>query len=88
MKCNGAKCITPIMGQNPIADFAMQSMQLPGAMPMPMGVPSMPMNMPLPGPSPMEINALMQPPLALPRQPIAFDNFQFRQKNRFGNLRG
>ena len=69
-----------------MADFAMQSMQLPGAMPMPMGVPSM--QMALPGPSPMELNALMQPPLALPRPPISFDNFQFKQKNRFGNLRG
>ena len=80
MKCSGAKCVTPIMGPNPMPDFGMQ---MPG---MPMGgVPPMPMA--FPGPTPTAIEAMMQPPMAIPRPP--FDNFVFKQKNRFGNnLRG
>jgi hypothetical protein len=93
MKCNGVKCITPITNQFNYPDFGLQ-LQYPGSS-MPMHMPmNMPMNVPLqmnmnmqrPS-SQMEIDTLIQPSLALTRP--SFDNFIFRQKNRFnGNLRG
>ena len=90
MKCSGARCITPInQGMPGMPD-------MPG-MPMPMPMPdfglqlpgSIPMGLPpvaFPGPTPTAIDAMMQQPMAMPRPP--FDNFVFKQKNRFGNLRG
>jgi hypothetical protein len=84
MKCNGVKCNTPIMYANAIPspsflpDFGLQ---LPSSIPM--GMPTVAM----PRPTPTEIEAMMQQPLALPRPP--FDNFVFKQKERYDrNLRG
>lgn len=73
MKCTGVKCSAPIINPNPIADFGLQ---LAGAIP-PLSIPK---------PSPIEIDAMMQPPVAIPRYPL--DNFVFKQKNPYRNLRG
>lgn len=77
MKCSGIKCVTPVLNPSVIPDY---SLQIPSAIPV--GIPPIP----LPQPTPTELDALMQPPLAIPRPP--FDNFIFKQNNRYRNLRG
>ena len=71
MKCSGIKCITPIT-TNPVPDFYMQ---------MPVQ-----MQMQMPQPSSWQLDALLAPPVQLPRPP--FDNFIFKQSNKLKNIRG
>ena len=79
MKCSGIKCVTPVLNPSAIPEF---SLGVPS--PLPMGLPPVPL--PVPHPTGTELDALMQPPLTIPRPP--FDNFIFKQNNRFRNLRG
>lgn len=79
MKCAGAKCITPIASPSPLPDFGIQ---VPSSIPIGPGFNPIPM----PQPTPTEIEAMMQPPLQIPRPP--FDNFVFKQRDRYRNLRG
>ena len=99
MKCSGAKCVTPINQGNPMGMPMPMGMPIPMGMPMPMQMPDfglqspgqIPMGIPpiaYPGPTPTAIEAMMQPPSPLAIPGTNFNNFVFKQKNRFGNLRG